>query len=204
MLTWISLVALSLVLVSGILLVTGRGPLRKDRDGHGASKPSDKALYAMVADEVGLEVVHDERGRPGLRGCVDGVDIEVDQRNHVGAGTRMLGLRFSLPELESSADVAIWSGPAPEVFTSTYGRPSLLGTGDAALFDVYARLESGRPLWWRNPRLTRTLVSLPGAGLWKHEARVTVFFARLDAESIRTALQVPGILVDAFTRPTIH
>ncbi|MGF1468726.1 MAG: hypothetical protein ACFCGT_21580 [Sandaracinaceae bacterium] len=163
-------------------------------------------LYRLVADEVGgLEVVATAAGWPRLRGRVDGVEVEIDDDNHLGRGSSgLLGLRCRLPELEGTADVALWLGPAPAFFADLLGPPKSLGDRDLELYDLFTRAEGGGSDWWQDVVLLETLRTLPGGRVWKRDDQLLVLFDHLEADVVRSVLTVPGLLRHAASRPTLH
>ncbi|MEC7521207.1 MAG: hypothetical protein VYE22_15120 [Myxococcota bacterium] len=172
----------------------------------GADDPKARAweLFRMVADEVGgLSVVKTDDGWPRLRGIVDGLDVEVDYDNHLGQGLEaMLGMRCRIPEAETSPPTAVWVGSV-DVLHTHYGRPRPAGDVDG-LFEVYTRREPTASEWWQDKELYEVLASLPGAGVILEEGQLTVVFADLDAESVRTALTVPTLIRRGVRQVTLH
>lgn len=160
--------------------------------------------FRAVADEVGgLAVVRTEQGWPRLAGEIGGLVVEIDCDNHVSRGLDgLLGLRCRVPDATSAPNAVLWVGDIDALRTQ-YGRPRPAGDGDG-LFEVYTRVEPSASDWWQEPALHDALASLPGAGLVLYEGQLTVLFARLDAESVRTALRVPSIVQEGVRRVTLH
>lgn len=162
------------------------------------------SIYQQVADEVGgLVVASNPDGWPRLEGIVDGLKIEIDHTNHIAPGFEgLLGMRCRLPEAEGAPNAAVWIGHV-DALQAQFGRPRPAGD-DVGLFEIYTRVEPSASDWWQEPELYDTLASLPGAGLLLYEGGLTVLFADLDAESIRTALQVPSLIRRGVRRVTLH
>lgn len=161
-------------------------------------------FYEQVADEVGgLVVASNDEGWPRLEGIVDGLSVEIDHTNNVARGFEgLLGMRCQLPEAEVAPNAAVWVGQIDALRTQ-YGRPRPAGDG-AGLFEVYTRVEPSASDWWQEPELHETLASLPGAGVLLYEGNLTVVFSDLDAESVRTAMRVPGLIRRGVSRVTLH
>ncbi len=195
---WIAVVAAALVLAA--LAFTFVKPRLETDD------IRDRAWeeFRAVADEVGgLEVARTEGGLPRLIGEVAGVMVEIDFENHVGRGLDgLLGLRCRVPDAGFAPNAALWIGDVDPLRTQ-FGRPRPAGDG-AGLFEVYTRVEPSASDWWQDPSLHDALSGLPGAGVVLYEGQLTVFFARLDADSVRTALQVPGLVQEGVRRVTLH
>ncbi|HJL15639.1 MAG TPA: hypothetical protein RMH99_08290 [Sandaracinaceae bacterium LLY-WYZ-13_1] len=167
-------------------------------------KQSAWALYEQVAAEVGgLVVAQTDEGWPRLEGLVDGLTIEIDHTNLVAPGLEgLLGMRCQLPEAEKAPNGAVWVGHVDGLHTQ-FGRPRPLGDG-AGLFEVYTRVEPGASDWWQEAELREVLEGLPGAGVALYEGQLTVVFTDLDAESVRTAMRVPGLIRRGVRRVTLH
>ncbi len=160
--------------------------------------------FRAVAEEVGgLVAVRTDTGWPRLSGEAGGVLVEIDCENHVGRGLdALLGLRCRVPDARFAPNAALWIGDVDALRTQ-FGRPR--PSGDAnGLFDVYTRVEPSASDWWQEPTLHDALASLPGSGLVLDEGRLTVFFARLDAESVRVALRIPSLVQVGVHRVTLH
>ena len=162
------------------------------------------AEFRAVAAEVGgLAVVPNEEGWPRLRGETAGVLVEIDCDNHVSRGLDgLLGLRCRIPDAMIAPNAALWVGDIDALRTQ-YGRPRPAGDGHG-LFDVYTRSEPSASDWWQDGALHDALCSLPGAGVVLYEGQLTVLFERLDAESVRTALQIPALIQEGVRRVTLH
>lgn len=160
--------------------------------------------FAAVAAEVGgLRVVRTDRGAPRLTGLVDGVEVVIDRENHISRGLDgMLGLRCMLTDADDAPNAALWIGDI-EALRTQYGRPRPAGDGHG-LFEVYTRVEPSASDWWQEPRLHEALTQLEGAGLVLYEGQLTVLFARLDAESVRAAIHIPGLVRQGVHRVTLH
>lgn len=161
-------------------------------------------LYEQVADEVpGLRVVRTESGWPRLEGTVDGVEVEIDHQNDVAYGLEsLLGMRCAVPGAALAPNAAIWIGDVATLH-GQFGRPRPVGDSDL-IFDVYTRADPSASDWWQEPELHETLRSLPGAGILLFEGQLTVIFADLDAESVRTAMRIPSLIRQGVERVTIH
>lgn len=158
---------------------------------------------AVAAEVAGLEVVTTEAGWPRLRGIVDSIAIEIDCENTVSRGLDgMLGLRCRVPGADAVPSAALWIGDVDALRTQ-FGRPRPSGDS-AGLFDVYTRVEPSASDWWQDPALHDALSALPGAGLVLDEGQLTVLFAKLDADSVRTAMRLPGLVSQGAQRVTIH
>ncbi len=158
---------------------------------------------AVAAEVGGLAVVRTDEGWPRLAGELGGVVVEIDCENHVSRGLDgLLGLRCRLPDAISAPNAALWVGDIDALRTQ-YGRPRPAGDGDG-LFDVYTRVEPSASDWWQEPALHEAMASLPGAGLVLYEGQLTVLFARLDADSVRTALRIPALVQEGVRRVTLH
>ena len=172
----------------------------------GKGEPEDLAflLYAQVAEQIGgLVVVRSETGWPRIEGRVDGADVEIDHANDIAPGLeRMLALRCQLPEALMAPNGAIWIGEIPALHTQ-FGRPRPIGDPDG-LFELYTRTEASASDWWQEPELFDALLSLPGSGVVLYEGQLTVVFSDLDAESVRTAMQIPSLIRRGVSRVTLH
>ncbi|MCZ7684909.1 MAG: hypothetical protein M5U28_41515 [Sandaracinaceae bacterium] len=195
---WIALIAAAVVLAA-LALAFAKPQL-------GADDLHDRAWeeFRAVADEVGgLSVVRTPEGWPRLVGEVSGVLVEIDCDNHVSRGLDgLLGLRCRVPDAGVAPDAALWIGDVDALRTQ-FGRPRPAGDG-AGIFDVYTRVEPSASDWWQDPALHDALAGLPGAGVVLCEGQLTVLFARLDADSVRTALQIPGLVQEGVRRVTLH
>lgn len=181
------------------------------RDRRGRDRLADESLrWAQVADQVGgLEVEWDAQGRPRLVGTREGVRVTLSKDNDLGVGFHdRLGMRCTLPELGARpATVALWTGPAPDYFEELLGPPRplrLAHLDGVSTHDLYTRAEGSGSDWWQDPELRERLVGLPGGCLWFERGSLVVLFDRLDAESVRLALEVPSTLRRATRRPTLH
>jgi hypothetical protein len=114
----------------------------------------------------------------------------------------MLGLRCRITGGESVPSAALWIGDVDSLRTQ-FGRPRPSGDG-AGLFDVYTRVEASASDWWADAALHEALTLLPGAGLVLDEGQLTIVFAKLDAESVRTAMRIPALVHQGAQRVTIH
>lgn len=195
---WIALGAAALVLAA--LALTLLKPRLVEDDVHERAWEEFRA----IADEVGgLAVVRTEGGWPKLTGEIGGVVVEIDCDNHISRGLDgLLGLRCRVPDAVAAPNAALWIGDIDALRTQ-YGRPRPAGDGDG-LFEVYTRVEPSASDWWQDPALHDALASLPGAGLVLYEGQLTVLFARLDADSVRTALQIPMLVQHGVRRVTLH
>ncbi|HEY8427337.1 MAG TPA: hypothetical protein VIL20_03150, partial [Sandaracinaceae bacterium] len=195
---WIAVAAAVLVAVAVAVA------LAKPRLEAGDAPDRAWAEFRAVADEVGgLTVVRTESGRPRLVGEVGGVSVEIDFENHLGRGLDgLLGLRCRVPGAAGAPNAALWIGDV-DALRMQLGRPRPSGDR-AGLFEVYTRVEPSASDWWQDPALHEALSGLPGAGVVLYEGQLTVVFARLDAESVRTALQVPGLVQEGVRRVTLH
>lgn len=195
---WIALGAAALVLAA--LALTLLKPRLVEEDVHERAWEEFRA----IADEVGgLAVVRTDAGWPKLTGEVGGVVVEIDCDNHISRGLDgLLGLRCRVPDAVAAPNAALWIGDIDALRTQ-YGRPRPAGDGEG-LFEVYTRVEPSASDWWQDPALHDALASLPGAGLVLYEGQLTVLFARLDAESVRTALQIPMLVEQGVRRVTLH
>lgn len=195
---WIALLAAAAVLAA--LALTYAKPRL------GADDVHDRAWeeFRAVADEVGgLSVTRTPDGWPRLVGEVGGVLVEIDCDNLVGRGLGgMLGLRCRVPDAGAAPNAALWIGDVDALRTQ-FGRPRPAGDG-AGLFDVYTRVEPSASDWWQDPALHDALAGLPGAGVVLYEGQLTVLFARLDADSVRTALAIPALVQEGVRRVTLH
>ena len=193
-----------LIGLAAILLLALAALAIKPRVSGNTVKEHAWLVYQSVADEVGgLMVTANEDGWPRLEGLVDGLPIEIDHTNQVAMGLDgMLGMRCRLPEAEMAPNAAVWIGRVDALHTQ-YGRPrsALDGTG---LFEVYTRVDPSASDWWQEPELYEALSSLPGAGVLLDEGHLTVVFSDLDAESVRTAMTIPGLIRRGVSRVTIH
>jgi hypothetical protein len=162
------------------------------------------ADFRAVAAEVGgLEVEQTASGWPRLRGIADSIAIEIDCENAVSRGLDgMLGLRCRIPNGEAAPSAALWIGDVDALRTQ-YGRPRPSGDS-AGLFDVYTRVEPSASDWWQDPALHEALTLLPGAGLVLDEGSLTVLFTKLDSDSVRTAMRIPGLVHQGAQRVTLH
>jgi hypothetical protein len=195
---WVALVAASVALGALIYALT------RPRDGLEDGTSRVLAELSALAEEVGgLAVVVTPEGWPSLRGDVGGLQVQIDFDNHVGRGLDgLLGLRCRIPEAAMAPNAVLWIGDI-DALRVQYGRPRPAGDGDG-LFEVYTRVAPSASDWWQDPLLHDALSSLPGAGLVLYEGQLTVLFDRLDAESVRTALRIPGLIQDGVGRVTLH
>ena len=186
-----------------VLAIVGLG-WAKPRARRDELKQQAWLFYQSVAEEVGgLMVAQNDEGWPRLEGLVDGLAIEIDHANNVAMGLDgVLGMRCRLPEAEMAPNAAVWIGRVDALHTQ-YGRPRPAGDGEG-LFDVYTRVDPSASDWWQEPELHETLASLPGAGVLLYEGNLTVVFSDLDAESVRTAMRVPGLIRRGVSRVTLH
>jgi len=197
--------ATALVIALAVLFVGALGFAVRQRRELGRDEKTEAWAYCQaIADEVGgLVVVSDEDGWPRLTGIVGGFNVEIDAHNRIGTLNEMhLGLRCHLPSAEHAPNAAVWIGESPSLHTE-FGRPRPLGDPDG-LFEVHTRAEPTASDWWSEPELREALLSLPGAGLLLVDGNLTVVFAELDAESVRTALAIPEVIVRGVRRVTLH
>lgn len=199
---------MEIAVITGLLFLLALGILAmtviKPRVAEDGVKQQAWLVYETVADEVGgLMVTRNDDGWPRLEGLADGLPIEIDHTNNVALGLDgLLGMRCRLPEAESAPNAAVWVGRIDALHTQ-YGRPRPAGDG-AGLFEIYTRVEPSASDWWQEPELYEVLSSLPGAGVLLYEGNLTVVFSDLDAESIRTAMTIPGLIRRGVDRVTIH
>lgn len=196
---------LAVVIALAVLLVLALvGMAVKPRVAEDGIKQHAWLVYQAVADEVGgLVVTTNEDGWPRMEGLADGLPMEIDHTNNVAMGLDgMLGMRCRLPEAEAAPNAAVWVGRIDALHTQ-YGRPRPAGDG-TGLFEVYTRVEPSASDWWQEPELYEVLSSLPGAGVLLYEGNLTVVFSDLDAESVRTAMAIPGLIRRGVSRVTLH
>lgn len=195
---WIALIAAAIV-VAALALTFVKPRLVADDVNERAW-----AEFRAVADEVGgLSVTRTDAGWPRLCGEVGGVLVEIDFDNHISRGLDgLLGLRCRVPDAGIAPNAALWVGDIDALRTQ-YGRPRPAGDGEG-LFEVYTRVEPSASDWWQDPALHDALTSLPGAGIVLYEGQLTVLFTRLDADSVRTALQIPALVQEGVRRVTLH
>lgn len=191
--------ALAALLAGAIAATTLRPQLAEDD-----VKARAWAEFRAVANEVGgLAVVQTEEGWPRLKGEVAGVMVEIDCDNDVTRGLNgLLGLRCRIPDAAFAPNAALWIGDV-DALRIQFGRPRPAGDGHG-LFEVYTRVEPSASDWWQDVALHETLTALPGAGVVLYDGQLTVLFERLDAESVRTALQVPALIREGVRRVTLH
>lgn len=161
-------------------------------------------LFREIAKTVGgLTVVEGDHGWPSMHGLVEGATVEIDHGNHIARGMEAtLGMRCQIPEADHAPNAALWIGEV-EALRRQFGRPR--PSGDAhGLFEVYTRVEPSASDWWQEPELHEAMVSLPGAGVLLVDGQLTVVFSNLDAESVRVALTLPGLIRRGVQRVTIH
>lgn len=197
--------ATALVIALAALFVGALGWAVRQRRALGRDEKTEAWAYCQqIADEVGgLVVVSDEDGWPRLTGIVGSFNVEIDAHNRIGTTSEMhLGLRCHLPSAAHAPNAAVWIGESPALHTE-FGRPRPLGDPDG-LFEVHTRAEPTASDWWAEPALREALLSLPGAGLLLVDGNLTVVFAELDAESVRTALAIPEVIVRGVRRVTLH
>ena len=129
--------------------------------------------------------------------------MEIDQANDIGAGLEaMLGLRCTLPEARLAPNAALWVGDVDSL-RGQYGDPRPCGDPDD-LFEVYTRVDPGASDWWQEPGLLSVLEGLPGGGILLFEGQLTVIFSDLDADSVRAAAGIPGLIRRGVARVTVH
>jgi len=197
--------ATALVIALSVLFLGALGLAVRQRRALGRDEKTEAWAYCQsIADEVGgLVVVSDEDGWPRLSGIVGSVNVEIDAHNRIGTANEMhLGLRCHLATAEQAPNAAVWIGESPALHTE-FGRPRPLGDPDG-LFEVHTRAEPTASDWWAEPDLREALLSLPGAGVLLVDGDLTVVFAELDAESVRTALTIPEVIVRGVRRVTLH
>ncbi|MCB9594187.1 MAG: hypothetical protein H6719_15755 [Sandaracinaceae bacterium] len=178
--------------------------IRSRREGARDEKSEAWAYCQAIAEEVGgLTVGADDEGWPRLHGMVAGVPVEIDANNQVGTNRELLlGLRCYLPTAFHAPNAAVWIGEVPALHTE-FGRPRPLGDPDG-LFEVHTRAAPTLSDWWTEPGLQDALLSLHGAGILLVEGQLTVVFAELDADSVRTALSIPEMILRGVSRVTLH
>jgi hypothetical protein len=195
-----------LVLAGASLAMIGAFAYLMRKPGLGAGDLKERAwdeFRAVAADVGGLEVVSNEDGWPRLAGSVEGIAVEIDCDNHVSSGLEgLLGLRCRVPDGDVAPNAALWIGDLDALRTQ-FGRPRPSGDSDG-LFEVYTRVEPSASDWWQDPALHDALTILPGAGVVLLDGQLMVLFARLDVESVRAALRIPGLVRQGAQRVTLH
>ncbi len=198
-------IAVAVLVAIGGLMALGYSQYEaQQKKTSGGPRARAHALFREVAEQVGgLTVETDDEGWPSLRGLVDGVPIAIDHQNHIARGMEaMLAMRCRLPDAEHAPNAALWIGEI-EPLRQQFGRPR--PSGDAhGLFELYTRVEPSLSDWWQEPELHEALVSLPGAGVLLVDGQLTVVFSDLQAESVRLAMTLPGLIRRGVRRVTLH